>query len=312
MLGGLVVLAGLALARFVVPPEEVRKSAIGRLDGLNPALRRAFSDHGEFQPKVEPGPSDWLAQHKEPGQTFAQFTRSRANKPGGARNTLYILPLGGFGKGQAPELTALQEYAAIYFQPLEVRMLEAIAEARIRTAPRLNEQSGQWQINSRQVLAWMKSRVPRDAYAMIAVTMSDLYPEDSWNFVFGQASLRDRVGVFSFARYHPSFYKGKAGEGSEQLVLLRALKVLVHESGHMFGIRHCVHYQCLMNGANHLGETDASPIHLCPVCLRKLHHALGFDPAERYRKLRGFYQEKGLMPEEQWVEKRLRLVAPAR
>ena len=140
---------------------------------------------------------------------------------------------------------------------------------------------------------------------MIAVTMTDLYPEDSWNFVFGQASLRNRVGVFSFARYHPSFYGEKAGEGTEQLVLLRALKVLVHESGHMFGIRHCVHYECLMNGSNHLGETDASPVHLCPVCLRKLHHALEFDPVIRYRKLRDFYQEKGLKDEEGWVRGRL-------
>jgi archaemetzincin len=33
--------------------------------------------------------------------------------------------------------------------------------------------------------------------------MEDLYPEPSWNFVFGQASLNERVGVYSFARYGP-------------------------------------------------------------------------------------------------------------
>ena len=30
--------------------------------------------------------------------------------------------------------------------------------------------------------------------------MTDLYLDDRWNFVFGQASLRGRIGVFSFAR----------------------------------------------------------------------------------------------------------------
>ncbi|XP_045155773.1 archaemetzincin-2 [Echinops telfairi] len=43
--------------------------------------------------------------------------------------------------------------------------------------------------------------------------MIDLYPRDSWNFVFGQASLTDGVGIFSFARYSNDFYsecfKGK-------------------------------------------------------------------------------------------------------
>jgi len=38
--------------------------------------------------------------------------------------------------------------------------------------------------------------------------MTDLYPRDSWNFVFGLASLRERIGVFSFARYEESFYTG--------------------------------------------------------------------------------------------------------
>jgi archaemetzincin len=72
---------------------------------------------------------------------------------------------------------------------------------------------------------------------MIAITMTDLYPNESWNFVFGQASIENRVGVFSFARYHPSWRGGEADENTERLVLTRAAKVLTHETGHMFGIR---------------------------------------------------------------------------
>jgi len=40
---------------------------------------------------------------------------------------------------------------------------------------------------------------------MLSVTMVDIYPRDSWNFVFGLASLKDRTGVFSFKRYDPAF-----------------------------------------------------------------------------------------------------------
>ena len=41
----------------------------------------------------------------------------------------------------------------------------------------------------------------------MGVMLSDLYPEDDWNFVFGMASLRKRTGVFSLARYDEGFYK---------------------------------------------------------------------------------------------------------
>lgn len=35
-----------------------------------------------------------------------------------------------------------------------------------------------------------------------------------------------------------------------------------------------VNHHCVVNGANNLRESDAQPLHLCPVCLRKLHFAV--------------------------------------
>jgi archaemetzincin len=35
----------------------------------------------------------------------------------------------------------------------------------------------------------------------MAVTAVDLYPKESWNFVFGQANIVSGCGVFSFARF---------------------------------------------------------------------------------------------------------------
>ena len=34
---------------------------------------------------------------------------------------------------------------------------------------------------------------------------------------------------------------------------------MTHEIGHMFGIKHCVHFNCLMNGSNHEEENDSKP-----------------------------------------------------
>ena len=65
---------------------------------------------------------------------------------------------------------------------------------------------------------------------MIAVTDSDLYGA-KWNFLYGLARLKQRVGVFSFARYDPLFW----GEGEElkeeerdKILEYRAVKVMLH------------------------------------------------------------------------------------
>jgi archaemetzincin len=138
--------------------------------------------------------------------------------------------------------------------------------------------------------------------------MEDLYPAESWNFVFGYASLSERVGVYSFARYDPAFHGQPRGPKTNKLILRRGLKVMAHELGHMFGLEHCTYYSCVMNGTNHLEESDQKPLSLCPVCLRKLHHSIGFDPAERYRKLGSFYQEVGFEADVGWTERRIKYI----
>ena len=35
--------------------------------------------------------------------------------------------------------------------------------------------------------------------------------------------------------------------------------VLCHEIAHLFGIKHCVYASCVMNGSNHLEESEAHP-----------------------------------------------------
>jgi len=136
-----------------------------------------------------------------------------------------------------------------------------------------------------------------DAFCVLAITMEDLYPEPSWNFVFGRASLRERVGLYSFARYDPAFYGQERGKDYEKVLSRRSCKVLAHETGHMFGLTHCIYFKCALNGSNHLAESDARPMHLCPVCLRKLQYSIGFDSVRRYGNLFHFYKKVGFANE---------------
>lgn len=80
----------------------------------------------------------------------------------------------------------------------------------------------------------------------------------------------------------------------EQAWLLRSLRLLVHELGHLFGLGHCVYFACLMNGSGHLGQDFQTPMHLCPVDLAKLKLRLGrsADLLQRYRGLLRFYDEQ--------------------
>ncbi len=287
---------------------EVVKLAIGPVASLSPELRRAFTPNGDFPPLPQPGPNDWLSINPERGQTFNQFTRSNPNKPAPPRNVIYLQPLDSFAGGDPEILAKLERFAGAFF-PMAVKMQTPIEVSRQGITERENPFTGQRQLLSTDLLDFLRRDLPEDAYCRLGLTTIDLYPEPSWNFVFGQASLKERTGVYSFARYSPRFYGEAPKTGDDALALLRSFKVLAHETAHMFGIEHCVYLRCIMNGSNHLDETDASPVHLCPVCLRKLRESIGFDVVERYRALEAVYREAGLPEESAWVQKRAAYVS---
>ena len=294
-----------AMDRFTPPGEKQRRSAIGSTAGLPPRMQRAFDPADHFEPIPTPGPSDWLAKHPEPGQTFAQYRQERANRPDKMRRKLYLQPLGEFPADTSPSLEQLKQFAEAFFTlPVELRPAVNLKGLPITSRMR----SGRQQLLTSDIVTWLQTRLPKDAYCILAITMADLYPADDWNYVFGQASLRERVGVYSFARYDPGFYGEARGDGAGKLILLRSCKVLAHETGHMFGLQHCVHFRCLMNGSNHLGESDDRPPHLCPVCLRKLQYAVGFDIPARYEQLRAFSQQAGFEDETAWLTRRLEYI----
>jgi archaemetzincin len=179
-----------------------------------------------------------------------------------------------------------------------------------------------------------------DAFAVIGVTMEDLYSSEGDLFIAGMAAGVSKAAVLSFARYHPRirmhfqnwydygyvaqsaeysyFEEGKPrpknvsthapevlDKESQANYLRRAGKLVVHELGHVYGIDHCVHYHCVMNGTGHLVEDFSAPAHLCGVCLRKVQFRMGFEVVARYERLKDVFQRGVLQKEARWVERRL-------
>lgn len=297
-------LPGVLTAAFRAPSASDRLGALGDLRQEPASLRPLFQPDGDFAPVPPPEDNDWLARHHEPGQTFDEYVHLSARPIEATRRVIYLLPIGDFPEDTSPPLEELRDYAARFFQ-LEVRLLPAYDPHDLEFKPRQNRRTGQRQILTTEVMAFLKQRLPDDACCLLGITMTDLYPSPSWNFVFGQASLVDRVGIYSLARYDPAFSGDERGDRYRETILQRACKVLVHETAHSFGLHHCIYFECVVNGANHLRETDRHPQHLCPICLRKLRHATGLDPTRRYRVLAQFYRARQWFEELDFVNRQL-------
>jgi archaemetzincin len=293
---------------FVPPDAEARRRAVGSLEGLPPALRRAFTPGDDFEPVPAPARADWLAVKREPGQSFERFARTSSNRPTPDRPHLYLQPLGEFSPEALALLERLQRFGSAFFVR-EMRVRPALALEGRGIAARRNRYTETAQLKTRDLLALLAREAPADACFVLGVTTADLYPHETWSFVFGEALLDERVGVFSVARYDPRFYGRSDADGI--LLLKRSCKVLAHEGCHMLGLLHCIYFNCLMNGSNHLAESDRRPLHLCPVDLRKLQWALGFDIGEHYRRLEAFWRQEGVDDEAAWIARRLAAIEDA-
>lgn len=209
---------------------------------------------------------EWKAMHPEelqvPVKTYIYDKPPRAN---GKRQKLYTVKLGSFDRTGNEIYLIVRAYLQSFFQ-IEVDTLKTISVQEIPAGASRQNEYGK-QLQTHYILDSILSvHKPDDAYAVIAFSLYDLYPDDRWNYVFGQASLNQGVGVWSMARFG-NYRESKA---AYTLSLLRTMQVAAHETGHMLGITHCVQYACCMNGSNSLQESDAQPQWLCWECMAKV------------------------------------------
>jgi len=251
-------------------------------------------------PMGEPLPGDWLTTYREDGQTFDEYLRSKQTLPSGKRGVLYVQPLGAFNDTQRKVIALTAKYMEAFFNlPVKLQSekpLPVIPERARRIHPTWGDQQI---LTDYLLMEVLRPTLPDDAHALIAFTASDLYPGEEMNFVFGQASLSERVGVWSLYRL------GAPDKSADdyRIFLLRTLKIATHETGHMFSFLHCTKYECNMNGTNHLGETDRHPLDACPECMAKICLATNYNPRARYERLAAFCRGQGLTREQQLFEK---------
>ena len=232
-------------------------------------------------------PGDWLAEHEDPGQTFAEYVATQPVRKSDKLHTIYLCLVGDLTGVRRRILDLTRDYLGVFFDA-PVKVQRQIALALIpATSRRTHPSWGDQQVLTGYILhEVLEPERPADALAYLALTASDLWPGRGWNFVFGEANLRERTGVWSI-------YRNGDPESDFQLCLRRTLSTASHETGHILGMWHCTAYSCLMNGSNHQEEKDRRPMHLCPVCLRKLCWNLQVDPVAYLKRLGAFYEAHG-------------------
>ena len=260
-----------------------------------------------FEKKRPPQSGEWMERFHEPGQTYESYVAGLPTRPTAQRTQIALQPLGPFSKEQRAVLETMREAEAIFF---DVPVIVA-ADVPLPRKGQRQRSAGHTQHHTGTILdSVLAPRLPRNAICSLGITMGDLYPEPSWNFVFGQASLGERVGVYSLVRFFPAFTGEPDTDAAQRMALRRSIHILAHESGHMFSLEHCTQYECLMNGSNSLEEMDRQVDVLCPVCLHKLQWNLKFDVRARYERLRDFYRRHGLEALAGWMDQRLERLAP--
>lgn len=248
--------------------------------------------------KGNPISGEWLAEHKEKGQTYLEYKNINPIGKTEQRFKLYIQPIGFFSNEEKSIMVLTSDYLSRFYN-MPVEILDSIS-TNVIPLNKQRQHDGMHQINAKFVLdSVLEPIIPNDAAAYIAFSNKDLYPSEDRNFVFGLGSIKKRVGVYSSYRYgNPS-----ASRKEYQKCLYRTLKVASHELGHMFSIKHCTEYECLMNGSNSLEESDLKPIYMCPVDLMKVGDISDLDEIYRFQKLQEFWGNIGFNKEAEYYKK---------
>eukprot|EP01017_Pseudomicrothorax_dubius_P038676 TRINITY_DN5839_c0_g1_i3.p1 TRINITY_DN5839_c0_g1~~TRINITY_DN5839_c0_g1_i3.p1 ORF type:complete len:183 (-),score=14.88 TRINITY_DN5839_c0_g1_i3:430-978(-) len=166
---------------FKVPNEKARQMALGSLSGVPFKLKKylgAIKD--SFVPIPAPQPSDWLWSHSENHQTNEIFASQPKNYPDDTRDTIYIQPLE--DRIDDDFLEVLRRHCEAFFLGLKVSVIKRLRLEDLQIPSRSNPYSSHMQFNATKILRTLETKLPRNAYCMLGILMTDIYPSDEWNF----------------------------------------------------------------------------------------------------------------------------------
>lgn len=239
-------------------------------------------------PLERPQPGSWRYDHPENSQSLQEYIHSKRIKPDSLHRFLDIKPIGSFSEKQKQQIAACSTYIALFYQ-LPCR-LRKTSDVHLLPPHQRIGYDGQTQLRAGYLLdSILYPNLAPDALCNLALTAQDLFPSDDWNYVFGLASYHKRVSVSSLFRFQTEHYSQVYDQS-----FLRLIKTVSHETGHMFGLHHCQHAKCVMNGSNSLSELDQIPCRLCAACLQKLTYTLSFSLRKRNSELLQFFRAHAL------------------
>lgn len=308
-----------------------------------------------YRPIPEPGKNDWLMNHKEYGQTFNEYKRFgfhpieriQINKNETLdKDIIYIAPLS-FNLNPSFDqsfLTAIILLCQSYFYDMKIKLLNM--KINLEGVEYRNYEDGSYQMNANTIIEKLFHEMPKNGYCLICLTDMDLYndvrvikprkwiyypPPYKNDFCYELNSFKYWVSICSIARFDPNFIMEKKSENEEEkiklyfILLKRICKVVIKNISHMFGLKNCIFFSCIMNGFGSIKEFDSRPMELCPCCLRKVftNIARKFNKLndegrvkndgliiKRYKKLKKCLEKNfvGIFEkEEKWYEDRIKV-----
>ncbi|UCE26144.1 MAG: hypothetical protein JSW52_07195 [Candidatus Coatesbacteria bacterium] len=139
------------------------------------------------------------------------------------------------------------------------------------------------------LLDYLITFYPQDGANIVGLTGEDITHEDV-NFVLGSSYISEGCAVISTARYG-------LGDVSYERQQLRYGKIITHELGHAYGLRHCRNPQCNMSYANSLVELDEKSFMFCETCEAYLTVITGTNAETRRERVAAVLDTYGLMDE---------------
>merc|ERR1719171_3415332 len=278
-----------------------RKGDHGRASERLAPVFQTLARSGLYKAMPQPGPNDWLngpgaTNGDRKGQKLCEWPGQTVTAALKQSKKIALVPL-----GDCPEVNteALATVLRAFYHGMTVEVAAPSYPEKVTSRDSRGFGTQLLCKDLHDHLRAVKARTK--AFVAVGFTMFDLYPKPEWNFVFGQANADNGTGVFSFARYNDA--------PTPADFLRRCVQVLCHEVGHLFRIKHCVWWECVMNGSNGDWESAGRPLALCPTDLAKLQESLGFDLAEREAALASALEEVGIPELAAFHEKQSALLA---
>jgi archaemetzincin len=122
------------------------------------------------------------------------------------------------------------------------------------------------QYDANKLLKLIDSDSTPDAIKTIGLFQVDLFIP-ILTYIFGQAIYKGDTGVVSVYRLKNEQY---GLPRNNELLYERFRKVVIHELGHSFGLKHCHVPTCVMRSTTYVEEIDQKEFHFCVKCREEL------------------------------------------